>query len=614
MANISKIKREKMLNFLGSLCEQNKNDDQVLMTINEIKNEINSKKYGLVWEEHDELVNTLMVNNIPVFTEDISKTLINGVEYNSGFLIEGDNLHSLYLLKKTHKNRIDVIYIDPPYNTGKNDFIFDDSFLDRNDKFRHSKWLSFMEKRLKIARDLLADQGVILISIDDNEYANLKLLCDEVFDESNFIASYLWKKTDTPPSLSTKVRKKYEYVLCYGNNVDTKHKFSQGFIDGGDAPLLNGGNPNKEVVFPKGSVRFNIPDGVYSNSPKLKIELIDNVVVKNGVNDSDFRAKGIWKWSQETILNEVSKGTYFLVKSNIFSVRYQRAVIDSVKVPQNNINDEVGVGTNEDAAKELKNIFEREGVFSYPKPTSLIKFLIKMVNKGKDITVLDFFAGSGTTGQAVIELNEDDQGCRKLILCTDNSKDINAVGDYLFSLGIVEKRPSKTEKKEYDKWFSKVKKFYKSDEFEPLRNENFERFGISQRITYQRLKTIISGIRENNSKYSEGIKTNLFYYKTDFVSKNEEYLTDVLLTHIKEMVQLEHNIVVDDNNYLLILDEEKADVVEENWDTYLDIKGIYISRNVRLSTSQNAKFSTVEMYIIPNYYFDFELKKVGETS
>ncbi len=613
MANISKIKREKMLNFLGSLREQNKNDDQVLMAINEIQNEINSKKYGLVWEEHDELVNTLMVNNIPVFTEDISKTIINSVEYNSGFLIEGDNLHSLYLLKKTHKNRIDVIYIDPPYNTGNNNFIFDDSFLDRNDKFRHSKWLSFMEKRLKIARDLLADQGVILISIDDNEYANLKLLCDEVFDDSNFIATYLWKKTNTPPSLSTKVRKKYEYVLCYGNNVDAKHKFSQGFIDGGDAPLLNGGNPNKEVVFPKGSVCFNIPDGVYSNSPKLKIELIDNVVVKNGVNDNDFRAKGMWKWKQETILNEVSKGTYFLVKSNIFSVRYQRAVIESVKVPQNNINDDVGVGTNEDASKELKNIFEKEGVFSYPKPTSLIKFLIKMVNKGKDITVLDFFAGSGTTGQAVIELNEEDKGCRKWILCTNNSKDIDAVGDYLFSLGIVEKRPSKTEKKEYDKWLSKVTKFYDSEEFEPLKNENFERFGISQRITYPRLKTRISGIRENNSKYSEGIKTNLFYYKTDFISKDEDFLSDKLLEHVKEMIQLEHNIVVDDNNYLLLLDEEKADVVEENWDTYLDIKGLYISRNVRLSTSQNAKFATVEMYIIPDYYFDFELKEVGET-
>lgn len=380
MANISKIKREKMLQFLEKLRDLNKNDDQVLMAIGEIQNEINGKKYGLVWEEHDEVVNNLMMDNIPVFTEDVSKTIISDKEENCGFLIEGDNLHSLYLLEKTHKNRIDVIYIDPPYNTGNNDFIFDDSFLDPNDKFRHSKWLSFMEKRLKIAKNLLSDQGVILISIDDNEYANLKLLCDEIFDESNFIASYLWKKTDTPPSLSTKVRKKYEYVLCYGNNVDSKYKFSQGLIDGGDAPLLNGGNPNKEVVFPKGSVHFNISDGTYSNSSKLKIELLDNVIVKKGLNENDFRAKGVCKWNQETILDEVSKGTYFLVKSNIFSVRYQRMVIDSVKIPQNNINDEVGVGTNEDAAKELKNIFEREGVFSYPKPTSLIKFLIKMVS------------------------------------------------------------------------------------------------------------------------------------------------------------------------------------------------------------------------------------------
>ena len=613
MANLSKIRREKMLQFIENLRVQNKNDDNALMAIGEIQNEINSKKYGLVWEEHDEMVNTLMEDNIPVFTEDISKSIINYNEKKCGLLIEGDNLHSLYLLEKTHKNRIDVIYIDPPYNTGNNDFIFDDSFLDPNDKYRHSKWLSFMEKRLRIAKYLLSDQGVILISIDENEYANLKLLCDEIFDESNFIASYLWKKTDTPPSLSTKVRRKYEYVLCYGNNVDSKHKFSQGLIDGGDAPLLNGGNPSKEVVFPKGSVHFNIPDGTYSDDPKLKIKLIDDVIVKNGVNEYDFKAKGIWKWNQETILEEVSKGTYFLVKSNIFSVRYQRMVIDSVKVPQNNINDEVGVGTNEEAAKELKNIFEREGVFSYPKPTSLIKFLIKMVNKGKDITILDFFAGSGTTGQAVMELNQDDGGYRQWILCTDNSKDIDAVGDYLFSLGKVEERPSKTEKKEYDKWFSKVKMIYESEEFNSLKNEDFEKYGISQRITYPRLKTVITGIRENNSKYSDGIKTNLLYYKTDFVSKSEEFLTDALLLHIKEMVQLEHNIRVDDKEYILILDEERADIVEEHWNNYSNIKGIYISRNVLLSTSQTIKFSSVEMHIIPDYYFDFELKEVGDT-
>lgn len=613
MANISKIKREKMLEFLERLSEQSKNDDNALITIGEIRNEIIEKKYGLIWEEHDELVNSFMKDNIPVFQEVPSKILSQSESDDYGFIIEGDNLHSLYLLEKTHKNKIDFIYIDPPYNTGNNDFVFDDSFIDLNDRFRHSKWLSFMDKRLKIAKSLLADQGVIFISIDDNEYGNLKVLCDEIFDESNFIASYLWKKTDTPPSLSKKVRKKYEYILCYGNNVDSMHKFSQGLIDGGDAPLLNSGNPNKEVVFPKGSVHFNLPDGKYSYDSKHKIELLEEVIVKNGKNQNELKAKGMWKWNQETILEEVDSGTYFLVKSAKFSIRYQRMVIDSTKVPQNNINDEVEVGTNEDAAKELKLIFQKSGIFSYPKPTSLIKFLIKMVNKGKNITILDFFAGSGTTAHAVIDLNEEDGGNRRWILCTDNSKDIDAVGDYLFSLGIIGERPPYAEKKEYEKWTAIVKKLYESDEFMKLRDDRFEKFGIAQRITYPRIKTVSAGYRENGSKYSDGKKTNFHYYKTGFVEKNGEFLTDNLLKHVKEMVQLEHHIKLDNQKFLIILDEEKAEDVELNWKIYSNLKGIYISRNVLLSTNQTKLFSSVKLNIIPDHYFDFELKEVGET-
>uniref|UniRef100_UPI003FEF9B7C DNA methyltransferase n=1 Tax=Eubacterium sp. TaxID=142586 RepID=UPI003FEF9B7C len=185
MANLSQIRRKKMLEFLETLKEQH-TDDASLIAINQIERELTAKKYGLVWEEHEEEVDVKMQTHIPVFTEVEDKEIVGDSEnkqYN--FLLEGDNLHSLKLLEKTYKGKIDVIYIDPPYNTGHKDFVYDDAFVDRQDGYSHSKWISFMEKRLRIAHALLKPAGTIFISIDDNEYANLKLLCDEIFGEES---------------------------------------------------------------------------------------------------------------------------------------------------------------------------------------------------------------------------------------------------------------------------------------------------------------------------------------------------------------------------------------------------------------------------------------------
>ena len=181
MPNLSQLRRQKMLEFLSKIKEEHKDDDDTLIALGEIENELTSKKYGLVWEKHEEAVDVKMRTHIPVFTEVKEREIVAapGEAYN--FLLEGDNLHSLYLLEKTHKGRIDVIYIDPPYNTGNNDFIYDDKIIDSEDLFRHSKWASFMYERLSLAEKLLSGKGFIAISIDDNEYSVLKLLCDEIF-------------------------------------------------------------------------------------------------------------------------------------------------------------------------------------------------------------------------------------------------------------------------------------------------------------------------------------------------------------------------------------------------------------------------------------------------
>ena len=324
-------------------------------------------------------------------------------------LIIGDNYEALQNLLIQYKNKIDVIYIDPPY--GK-DSMGEFAKTNYENAITRDNLLSMLYPRLQLAKMLLSDSGVIFCSIDDKNQSYVKCLFDEVFGEGSFVGIYLWKKTDTPPALSTKIRKKYEYILCYGRKLDKSYKFTQGSTDGGDAPLLNNGNPLKEIVFPKGSVHFNISDGVYNAKDDMKIQLKEAVTVKDGLNENSFAAVGHWKWKQETLVDEVNRGTYFLVKSEKFSIRFQRNNnCNTIKIPQNNIDSELGVGTNEDGSSQLQKIIGTNK-FDNPKPTSLVDFLIRMTNKEDDIIILDFFAGSGTTGHAVLELNrkESEEG------------------------------------------------------------------------------------------------------------------------------------------------------------------------------------------------------------
>ena len=424
------------------------------------------KKYGLVWEDKPEDVEERLRDELPILKE-VKERFISSEdpEAPNHILIEGDNLEALTALTYTHAGKIDVIYIDPPYNTGNKDFIYNDSFVDSEDSFRHSKWLSFMNKRLKLAKGLLSDKGVIFISIDDNEQAQLKLLCDEVFGSNNFVGTYFWKRTSTPPALSYKIRRKLEYVICYQKTDIPQRTFAQGYVDGGDAPLLNSGNPIGILEFPAHSVHFGLPDGIYNNKSNYKIKLLDAVDVVNGLNEHSFRAQGNFKWGQKNLNKEVENGTYFLIKTQQFSPRFQKA-IKTTKVPSNIIDDEVLVGTNEDAQKEMNEI----GIsFDYAKPTSLIAFLAKMPFwEEKEITILDFFAGSGTTLNATMILNAKDGGHRKCILVTNNENN------------------------------------------------------ICEEVTYERNKRVINGYTTPKGDEVEGLKSNtLRYYKTDFISRDQ---------------------------------------------------------------------------------------------
>lgn len=218
MPNLSQIKRQRMMAFLNQIKEEHKDDDAMLIALGEIESELNAKKYGLVWEEHEEAVDVMMRTHIPVFSEVADKEITSVPNGPYNFILEGDNLHSLRLLEKTHAGKVDVIYIDPPYNTGGTEFRYEDAIVVKEDGFRHSKWISFMKNRLSIARNLMSDNGIIFISIDDNEVAPLIMLCDEIFGQENHVETIIWKNKYGAGAKTVGFISVHEYILCYSKN------------------------------------------------------------------------------------------------------------------------------------------------------------------------------------------------------------------------------------------------------------------------------------------------------------------------------------------------------------------------------------------------------------
>ena len=614
--NISSKKRKIMLDYLESLRRELSSNPKNEKIISDIEAELNEKKYGLIWEEHEEKVDEELKTKIPVFKEFEDKKIENDKNKKFNFLLEGDNLHSLYLLEKTHKNKIDLIIIDPPYNTEHEDFTYSDTKIGNDDLFKHSKWLSFMKNRLDIAKELLKDTGYIFIDIDEHEVAQLKLLCDEIFLPSNFVGIYMWEKTSTPPALSNKIRKKLEYILCYAKSLDNNHKFSQGYIDGGDAPLLNSGNPIGKLIFPKHIIKFNIGDGIYKNSENYKIKLLNDVVVKNGTNENEMIAEAHFKWGQNNLNEEIRNGTYFLIKSNQFSIRYQKANNETIKIPQNLLNRELGIGTNEEAQKELKDMGLSN--FSYPKPVSLYKFLIKMANLPNNITILDFFAGSGTTGDATLRLNEEDNGTRNFILCTNNEKKKKKKLDYIHDCGYMnEYNPGNQTKAKVIE--NKISAFL--DENENIKQQLFENskkyenYGICRDVTYQRLKTLLTGKKKDETAYDMKLNENIKYYKTEYVDKFDEdkYITNELEKYIVELIQLENGIDETNKTIQIIFDTDELNKFVHS-DKLKDCKVLYKDRNVLLSSKEMAILykNKIKCIDIPEYYYKNEIMEVNE--
>ena len=352
-------------------------------------------------------------------------------ENTQNLYIEGDNLEVLKLLQKSYLGKIKMIYIDPPYNTG-NDFVYKDDFerssfeeeltsgnIDNdNNRFRknidgsarfHSVWCSMIYERLLVARTLLASDGVIFISIDDNEIRNLKNICDEVFGAKNFIDIFNWAKTETPENLSVKSRQIIEYVLCYQKNKDNTRFLGVQKYSSSSNGLLNQPNPVGILKFPANKVITKLSDGVIKagmyGTDKYDVELLNDTEVKGGVFVTEFSLKAKFKWQQSYLDNEIANGTTISIPTIKFSPAYEKQEY-APEVPTNLINSKVGVDTNENAGEYQLELFDKK-VFNFPKPVSLIKYLLKFLPFEGDCIVLDFFSGSGTTAEAVMSLNSD---------------------------------------------------------------------------------------------------------------------------------------------------------------------------------------------------------------
>ena len=355
--------------------------------------------------------------------------------------IEGDNLEVLRCLKKSYGGRVKMIYIDPPYNTGK-DFIYPDNFAEPVEEYLkftgqmdekgnslvanpkssgayHRKWLDMMLPRLQLARELLADDGVIFISIDDNEQANLKLLCDEVFGEENFCGQWNWFKSATPPNLSKKIKKNVEYILAYhgGKNDDVFSGVKKN--SSSNDPITKPQNTLKKLTFKKGVIHTKLADGTYKKgiygTDKFPNNLLNDLIVKNGMNENDVTFSNKFIWLQEKLDEEIKNGTYIeLSKSLVIS--YKKADYRP-EVPPNLIDDTVAVDTTENAGTALTELFGKIKVFDYPKPVSLISYLSNFfIKQNEKAIIVDFFSGSATTAHAIIQLNAEDSGNRKFIM------------------------------------------------------------------------------------------------------------------------------------------------------------------------------------------------------
>lgn len=569
--NLSREKREKIINNIEIMRNKLQDEPELLVTLNEIENQLKRKKYGLVWENHEEKIDKELENKIPVFEENKELEIKKDKSKITNFILEGDNLHSLYLLEKTHKNKVDLIIIDPPYNRGLNDFIYDDNYIDKSDSFKHSKWISFMNKRLIIAKKLLKDNGVIFINIDDNEFAQLKLLCDDIFGEENFITCFPWHNR-TSVQNDTDISINHEYIIAYAkkrritnrrlksSNKDIWYKTEDFVIQPKETDSSKYSNPDND---PRGIWKAD-PFDAPNIRPNLTYEIVNPTT---GVKYLPPKGR-CWRTEPEKY-QKLLEDKRIVFGKNGNSRPQLKVFYSEVKMKgeiRNSWFDADIYDTSTNGKKELLNILPDKKIFNTPKPVNLYKELIKMSisPKVKNPVILDFFAGSGTVGQAVLEEFKGDNA--QFILCNSNENN------------------------------------------------------ICKEITYERLKRVIEGYNNQKGYNVKGIDSNLKYYTIKYIDKNSNedegyYIENELSKYTREMVQLEHATNIEDNNkYQILFSDDDVDEFANDETKLEKCKIIYLDNNALITKDEIEKFekNNIKICYIPDYYFEKEIMEIEQ--
>lgn len=433
--------------------------EQLIEMVKQLKQR---KKFGLVWEDKIENVAEQCKKELPVLEEVKSKEIISDKTLPTNFLIEGDNYHSLSVLNYTHAGKIDFIYIDPPYNTGNKSWKYNNDYVDEDDTFKHSKWLSMMYKRLVLSKKLLKLNGVICITIDNYELHNLRVILDEIFPNKEITITVI----------------EYNFRGRVKRNFALTHEYAVWILPRDTEVITRKKEISDEIKrnlrrTGQGSRRHESPSLFYGiKVDNSSLQIVDvTAPIRGEVNmpkaEKEFTwvfpidSEGIerrWYYSPKTVLKQAKEGTVWakLIKNKI-EIHYRKAgkPIRRKSVWSDSKYDSSTYGT------ELLTKILGENNFPYPKSLYAVKESIESATDSKEAIILDFFAGSGTTGHAVLELNKEDKGKRRFILCTNN--------------------------------------------------EN----GIAEDICYPRIKKVIEGYSD-----IKGIPANLKYFRTSFVKKS----------------------------------------------------------------------------------------------
>ena len=639
MENISKTKRNKMIAFLDEL-KKTHTDDSSIRAFNEIENALTDKKFGLVFEEHTEQVDENLLTKIPVLTADEDKKICKDKNLPYNFIIQGDNLQALYLLEKTHREKIDCIYIDPPYNTGAKDWKYNNDYVDSNDNYRHSKWLSMMKTRLLVAKKLLnPNDSVLICTIDEKEFLHLGCLLEEIFPSAKIqMISSIVNHGTIARNNEFNRSNEYIFFVMLGNYNIIPLEESKNFGEGDTVNWRALRRTNAKNVRAATKKQFY---AIYVNKETKKIEKIgEPLPLELKVEDvpsygecitvlpiRDDGTEMMWGLIPEELKSRLEKGyvkvcSYTPDKPQKFSLQYLASgTIDAIEKGEMTVN-----GYNDDGsiiatyskrrmvmpktqwdiqthdARDygtymIKKIFLSQK-FDFPKSLYAVHDCLRFFVANKpNAKILDFFAGSGTTLHAVNLLNAEDNGKRSCILVTNNevsneeAKELTAAG------------------------------------FKPG-DEEWEKHGIATSVTWPRSYCSINGIdingnpikgeyityNEKELTMSEGFQSNLKYFKCDWVDRRpEDYLlSNVLSLHVKEMIELENSIEIDNVENVIIYnrDDYKKYIMDDTKNK--KIKRVWVNQNIIFDSDELKLLNEKEFKYIPKEYFGQELKEAAE--